>query len=253
MSDEPRRVAVVTGSARPWGLGREVALGLARRGYDIAVVDLRKDWGEDAIETIEGDTASRAKYYHVDVSSRSDVEKMVSGTVSDFGSLDVLVNNAAVIVNEPIIDFTDEQFDRQMNINFRGTALCSQAALRVMSEQGHGNIVNISSMGIAQPPRGIATYVASKAAVAGFSKVLAIEAARYNVIVSTVAPGVMLTAMGSETGPTEEAAERGARHQLLKRPMHPSEVADVVIYAATTTSPALTGQILYAAGGSYFG
>jgi NAD(P)-dependent dehydrogenase (short-subunit alcohol dehydrogenase family) len=190
----------------------------------------------------------------VDVSSRTQVEQMVSDVVRDMGSIDVLVNNAAVIVREPILEYTDEMFDRQMNINFRGTALCSQAALRVMKEQGRGgNIVNVSSMGIIAPPPGIALYVASKAAIAGFSRVLALEAARYKVNVSIVAPGVMNTAMGRDSGPTVEEADRMSRGQLLKRPLEPDEVADAVIYAATTSSPALTGQILWASGGSYFG
>jgi NAD(P)-dependent dehydrogenase (short-subunit alcohol dehydrogenase family) len=138
-----------------------------------------------------------------------------------------------------------------MNVNLRGTALCCQAVIGQMRKQNYGRIVNIASGGAIQPVRGLAIYCASKAGVIAYSKVLAREVARDGIVVTVVAPGVMHTKMGSETGPTEEDFERSGRKQLLKRPLYPSEVAEVVVLAATHPSHVLTGQTLHANGGGY--
>ena len=138
-----------------------------------------------------------------------------------------------------------------MNINLRGTALCCQAVLAQMRKQQYGRIVNISSGGAVQPVKGLAIYCASKAGVIAYSKVLAREVARDGIFVTIVAPGVMHTKMGSEAAPTQEDFERSGRRQLLGRPLYPSEVAEVVVLAATHPSHVLTGQTLHANGGGY--
>jgi 3-oxoacyl-[acyl-carrier protein] reductase len=246
------KVAIVTGAARPWGMGRCVARTLAQKGYDIAVVDVRRDWGEDAVREIGALPGRQAAYFETDISKRGAVEQMVRDVVARFGRVDTLVNNAAVIRRERLEDLTDEAMDFQMDVNFRGTVLCSQAVLAVLRSQGDGgSIVNVASGGVVQPLKGLAIYTASKAAVIGFSRVLAVEAARDNVIVNVVSPGVMHTAMGSESGPPDELYDASGRHQLLHRPLDPQEVADVVVYAATSGNPALTGQVLHAVGGTY--
>jgi 3-oxoacyl-[acyl-carrier protein] reductase len=246
------KVAIVTGAARPWGMGRCVARRLAEKGYDIAIVDVRRDWGEDAVREIRQLPGRDAAYFETDVSQRTSVEKMVRDVVEHFGRIDTLINNAAVIRRQRMEELTDDAIDFQMNINFRGTVLCSQAVLNVLRSQGSGgSIVNVASGGVVQPLKGLAIYTASKAAVIGFSRVLAVEAARDNIVVNVVNPGVMNTAMGSESGPEEEHYHQQGRHQLLQRPLDPQEVADVVVYAATCGSPALTGQVLHAVGGTY--
>lgn len=148
-------------------------------------------------------------------------------------------------------DITDEHFDQVMNINFRGTMLTCQAVVPHMRKQGGGRIVNIASGGALQPIRGLSIYSASKAAVITFSKILAQEVARDNIVVTIVAPGVMHTAMGSESAPSQEEFERQGKHQLFRRPLYPAEVAEVVVYAATHSTHVLTGQTLHANGGGY--
>jgi 3-oxoacyl-[acyl-carrier protein] reductase len=246
-----QRVGIVTGGGRRWGMGWQIAIGLANQGLDLAIADIREDWGKEAAESIKAETGRRVIFVKTDVSKRDSAQAMAAKVIAEFGRVDVLVNDAAIDPGQPAEDFTDELFDRIMNVNLRGTALCCQAVIPQMRKQNYGRIVNISSGGAVQPVRGLAIYCASKAGVIAYSKVLAREVARDGIVVTVVAPGVMHTKMGSETGPTEEDFERSGRKQLLKRPLYPSEVAEVVVLAATHPSHVLTGQTLHANGGGY--
>jgi 3-oxoacyl-[acyl-carrier protein] reductase len=246
-----QRVGIVTGGGRRWGMGWQIAMGLAHQGLDLAIADIREDWGKEAAESIKAETGRRVIFVKTDVSKRASAQAMAATVIAEFGRIDVLVNDAAIDPGQPAEDFTDELFDRIMNVNLRGTALCCQAVIAQMRKQNYGRIVNISSGGAIQPVRGLAIYCASKAGVIAYSKVLAREVARDGIVVTVVAPGVMHTKMGSETGPTEEDFERSGRKQLLKRPLYPAEVADIVVLAATHPSHVLTGQTLHANGGGY--
>jgi len=250
MSDE-NKVAIVTGAGRRWGMGYQIALGLAKKGLDIAVADLRDDWGKESADAIKGETGRRVIFVKTDVSSRPSVAAMVAAVAKEYGRIDALVNDAAIAPRATVDEITDEHFDAVMNINFRGTMLCCQAVLPHMRKQGDGRIVNIAAGGALEPLKGIAIYSASKAAVIIFSKILAREVARDNIVVTVVAPGVMHTAMGSESAPTQEEFELRGKHQPFKRPLYPAEVAEVVVYAATSSSHVLTGQTLHANGGGY--
>ncbi len=246
-----QRVGIVTGGGRRWGMGWQIAMGLANKGLDLAIADIREDWGKEAAESIKAETGRRIIFVKTDVSKRDSVQAMAAKVIAEFGRVDVLVNDAAIDPGQPAEEFTDELFDRIMNVNLRGTALCCQAVIAQMRKQNYGRIVNIASGGAIQPVRGLAIYCASKAGVIAYSKVLAREVARDGIVVTVVAPGVMHTAMGSETAPTQEDFERSGRKQLLKRPLYPSEVAEVVVLAATHPSHVLTGQTLHANGGGY--
>ena len=232
-------------------MGREIALGLARKGHDIAVIDVRDDWGQEAVEAIKKETGQRASYVKTDISKRSDVENMVAAVIKELGHIDVLVNNAAIVKTQPIERMTDELLDRMFAINFRGTILCCQAVIEPMRRQKGGRIVNIGSAitaGPTPPLRGLGLYAASKGAAMALTKILALELAADNIMVTMVAPGFMHTAQGTESPPTEEDFKRG-RRQLMGRPLFPAEVADVVVYAATCPSHAITGQTIHANGG----
>jgi 3-oxoacyl-[acyl-carrier protein] reductase len=248
---EQRKVAIVTGAARPWGMGREIALALARKGHDIAVVDVRDDWGAEAVEAIEKETGGRAIYVKTDISKRSDVAAMVTAVLKELGRIDVLVNNAGIVKTQRIEKMTDELLEQMFAVNFRGTVLCCQAVIEPMRRQKGGRIVNIGSAvtaGPTPPLRGLGLYAATKGAAMALTKVLALELAPDNIMVTMVAPGFMHTAQGSESPPTEEDFKRG-RRQLMGRPLYPAEVAEVVAYAATCPSHAITGQTIHANGG----
>jgi NAD(P)-dependent dehydrogenase (short-subunit alcohol dehydrogenase family) len=129
------RVAIVTGAARPWGLGRCTALGLATKGLDIAVVDFRVDWGNDAVSAIKEKHGRNAIYVRTDLRQRSDINAMVERVLREFGRIDVLVNVAAIGLGERVADMTEEMSEQIFRTNFWDTALCCQAVLKQMRSQ----------------------------------------------------------------------------------------------------------------------
>ena len=249
--NEQSKVAIVIGAARPWGLGRSTAMGLANKGMDIVVADVRDDWGKEAVDAIAAETGRRAVYVHTDIAQRDSVEAMVKRATDEFGRIDVLVNSAAIVRNERLENMTDETFDQVMNINLRGTYLTCQAVVPTMRKQMSGRIVNVASGSAVQPLKGLGIYSASKAGVIAFSKVIAWELARYGIVVLTVAPGNMVTQMGADEGPAEEDFTGEFRASPFLRRLHPDEVAEVVVYGATSESPVLAGQLLHANIGTY--
>ncbi len=247
MSD--KRVAIVTGAGRPWGMGRQTALQLAEKGLDVAVVDLREDWGRDAADTVAKQTGRRTLYIKTDISKRADVQSMVARVINELGRVDVLINNAAIPIGQPIAEFTEETFHKVINVNLLGAMLCSQAVLKPMKDQKYGRIVNIASGAAVKSYKGAALYAAAKAGLIAFTRVLALEAAP-EIVVTAVAPGWVHTAMGSEQPPSDKDFAMGIQDNPFGRPLWPSEVADVIVYAATSPHHALTGQTLHARGGS---
>jgi NAD(P)-dependent dehydrogenase (short-subunit alcohol dehydrogenase family) len=125
-----KRVAIVTGAARPWGLGRCTAMGLAAKGFDLAVADMRDDWGEEAAAAIRSETETKAAYVKTDLRQRSDIEAMVARVIREFGRIDVLANVAAICPSERIEDLKEETYERVFRTNFLGTAFCCQAVLK---------------------------------------------------------------------------------------------------------------------------
>ena len=246
------RVAIVTGAARPWGLGRCTALGLAAKGFDIAVVDFRDDWGAEAVSVIKQQHGRNAIYVRTDLRQRGDIHAMVERVLREFGRIDVLANVAAIGLSERVEDMTQETYEQTFGTNFWGPALCCQAVLKQMRSQKSGHIVNIASGGAITPYQSFALYGAAKAAVIQFSKVLAMEEVKNGIVVTIVSPGPMHTAMGRESGPTEEDLRQlGAAYSMpLGRPCYPEEVAEVIVFAATNSSNVLTGQTLHARGGA---
>ena len=243
--------AIVTGAARPWGLGRAAAFALAKRGFNLVLADLKDDWGADAAQDIAVQTGRRAVYVHTDVSSKTSVSSLVARAVQEYGRIDVLANIAGITARVPIEQMEESAFDRLIAVNLKGTFLLCQAVIPIMRKQGGGHIVNIASGGAFQPLKRIGVYSATKAGVVAFSKVLAWEVAADNIIVTVVAPGRVPTAMGDDNAPTEETREMATRGQPFRRANTPDEVAEVIAYAATLESPILTGQTLHANGGAY--
>jgi 2-hydroxycyclohexanecarboxyl-CoA dehydrogenase len=244
-----QKVAIVTGAARPWGLGYQIALDLAKKGLDVAIADLREDWGQESAAKIAAQTGQQVLFVKTDVSRRGDVQQMVVRVAKQLGRIDVLVNNAAIEVRQKIADFSEELFDRMMAVNLKGAIFCCQAVIPEMRKAGGGRIVNVGSGGAFMPLPGLTIYAATKAGLTIMSKVLAWEVVRDKIVVTVVAAGRMLTAMGAETGPDEQEAKQRALGQPWGRALSPSEVSDVVVYAATNPSHVLTGQTLHANGG----
>src|SRR6266851_968447 len=140
-----RKAAIVTGAARPWGLGRATAMVLARRGFDVAIADIRDDWGGEGAESIAKETGQRAIYIKTDVSKRAEVYAMVDRVVGEFGRVDVLVNDAAIGIGKPFEEFTDEDFHKVIGVNLLGPMLCTQAVIKPMKARKYGRITSIAS------------------------------------------------------------------------------------------------------------
>ena len=243
------KVVIVTGAGRPWGLGRATAEEFAKRNFNVAVVDIRDDWGEDAAKVVR-DKGRESLYIRTDLQRPDDVQAMVDRVVREFGRVDVLANVAAICPSERVSDLRLETFEQVIRTNLLGTMLTCQAVLKPMRAQKEGRIINVASGGALRPYEGLAIYGASKAGVIQFSKVLALEEAPNNIVVTVVAPGYMHTAMGRESGPNEEDFQAGAIGQPFGRPLYPAEVAEVIVLAATVGSHVLTGQTLHARGGA---
>ena len=248
---QSRTVAVITGAARQWGLGRATALALARKGIDIVIADVREDWAREAVAAIEGETGRAPLFVKTDVTKRASVTAMVRTVVEARGRIDILANIAGVVARERIEEATDQTFDRLVNVNLRGTFLACQAVVPIMRRQRSGRIVNISSGAAVQPVKGLGIYAATKAGVNIFSKVLAWEVAPYGIVVTVVAPGRIITNMGQETGPKEEDFTAEVRGSPYMRAQRPEEVASVVVFAATEPGIAMAGQTFHANGGAY--
>ena len=251
-----REVAVITGSGRPWSLGRACAVLLASKGVDIAVVDLRADWGREAVAAVE-QAGAKGFFAHTDISRRDDVAAMVAAVLDEFGRIDTLINSAAVVENRSLDEISDEHFDRVIGINLHGTVLTCQAVAPIMRRLGRGRIINIASGAAVRPLRTTGVYSASKAAVVGFSRVLALELAEDDIVVNVVAPGTMGNAMGSERGP-EVRGDVGSAKLAAALPAQPfgtlpttNQVADLIAYLATSDSPILAGQTLHANAGAW--
>ena len=184
------RTAVVTGGAS--GIGEATAQVLAGAGANVVAGDID---GEGAQRTVEGivGAGGAAVALRTDVTSKADVDALVDLGVSEFGRVDAVVNVAGIAMDGLIKDATEEQFDRVMAINAKGTLFGCQAALRVMAEQGSGSIVNVSSTAIDTPAPKYGLYAMTKAAVAQLTMTLAIEAGRYGIRVNTIAPGATVT------------------------------------------------------------
>ena len=208
------KTAYVTGGAR--GIGKAVALGLARNGVDVAIVDIDRDAAAAVAAGIKG-MGRRSMAISCDVTDPSDVTAMVGSIVSEWGRLDIAFNNAGICINVPAEDMSYEQWKKVTDINLNGVFLTSQAAGRVMIKQKGGVIINTASMSghIVNVPQPQCAYNASKAAVIMLTKSLAVEWAPYNVRVNSLSPGYIATEM-TKAAPEEWKSPLGGSDSRRK-------------------------------------
>jgi NAD(P)-dependent dehydrogenase (short-subunit alcohol dehydrogenase family) len=243
------RTAIVTGAKR--GIGRSVALALADAGADVAICG--RDLEDGALlavaEEIRG-LGRRSVAVQADTSKKADVERMVESVMSEFGKIDVLVNNAGIILWETnIVDLQEEDWDRIMDTNLKGNFLCAQAVAREMIAAKSGAIINITSMGATRAKRGAGPYNCSKAGARILTKVLALELAPHNVRVNAIAPGWVRTDMNKAYRANEEIEATMARRVPLGRLSEPEDVGDVAVFLASDRANYITGQEITVDGG----
>jgi len=238
------KVALVTGSAR--GLGQAIALKLAEAGADIALCDLNAEWLEETAEKVKA-LGRRAECYGVNVAEGESVSAGIKAIEKDFGKIDILVNNAGITKDGLMMRMSEDDWDAVLNVNLKGTFLCTKAAMRGMMKQRSGTIVNIASVIGLMGNAGQANYAASKGGVIAFSKTVAKELSSRNVRCNAVAPGFIRTAMTD--GLDEEVQNKMKELIPLSRFGEPEDVANVVLFLASDASAYVTGQVISTCGG----
>jgi len=237
---------LVTGAAQ--GIGKAVALLLARNGADIVVSDINLEKAEETAKEIQA-VGRKAIATKVDVASLGDVERMVQAVIEHFGHIDILINNAGITRDKLILRMAEEDWDAVLNINLKGTFNCTKVVVRHMSKQRSGKIVSIASVVGEMGNAGQANYSASKAGVIGFTKTIAREFAQRGINVNAIAPGYIETPM-TEALP-EKAKEELRRLIPMERLGRPEDVAEAVLFLVSEASGYITGQVLNVNGGIY--
>ncbi|WBL16851.1 SDR family NAD(P)-dependent oxidoreductase [Sutcliffiella sp. NC1] len=242
------KVAIVTGGAR--GIGKAIVNALLECGAQVAVIDLAPS-PESLHEKI--------LYFQADITESSIVNGYVDQTVKHFGRLDILVNNAGISSMDYVVDIKEEDWDRVLDVNAKSVYLWSQAVAQYLIKQGQGGkIINIASQAGKNGYRLMGSYVASKHAVMGFTKVMALELAKHAINVNAVCPGIVETDMkrservigGQLRGLNAHAIEMEDISQVpLGRTAKPEDVANVVIFLTSRFSDYMTGQGVNVTGG----
>jgi len=242
------RTAIVTGARR--GIGRAIALALAKAGANVVVSDISQEDCEKVVTEIEG-LGRRGLALKCNVTSRTEVEDMVMRTVAEFGRLDILVNNAGIIAFKPFLELTDEDWDNIMNVNLKGQFICAQGAAKEMIKNKWGRIINIASIssggcGIAFPL--IAHYTASKGGVMALTEALALELTPRGINVNAICPGAIDTDMAKgvkESGQLEQVLLRIPKGRLGK----PEDIANLAVFLASEKSDYISGAAIVIDGG----
>jgi len=249
MQEHPKyknRTALITGAGR--GMGRSVAELLAERGARVVINDTKIELAEDVAKALN-ETGTQAWAIAGNVANAEDVRNMIAQIVEQFGVVDILVNNAGVLRPTKVIDIPEDEWDFVVNVNLKGTFLCSQAVLPAMQKSGWGRIINFSSTaGKNVSTVGGAHYTAAKAGILGFTRHLAKEVASDGITVNAVCPGLIDTEMVRATI-SDERVRAYAESFPIQRLGHPEEVAELVAFLASEQAAYITGASLDINGG----
>ena len=240
------KVALVTGSGR--GIGKAIALTLAKRGADIVINDLDMDNAAHTVEEIKA-LGRKAIAIKADVSSEVEVEEMIKECINHFGRIDILVNNAGLVSTKLLQDTTVQDWDRIMSINLKGVFLCTKAVYPYMMDQKSGKIINIASVAGKRGGGlfGKSAYSASKGGVISFTKAVAREAGEYGINVNAVTPGFTDTEMVK--GMSQDQKENVVNSIPMRRAGKPEDIAKAVCFLASSDSDYISGEIMDVDGG----
>lgn len=245
------KVALVTGAAR--GIGRAIAQAYAEHGAHVIVADINSDGAQAVADSISTAGGPKSMAVTMDVSHPESVQRGMEATVEEFGRIDILVNNAAILLADYIIDCPLENWQAVFKVNMEGTFLCSQAAARHMIKQGDGGcIINIASASARKADPKHAAYSASKAAIICFTRILALELGEHGIRANAILPGATETEMLQ--GVFEEVP--GIREVLIGRTVlgklgDPRDQANAAVFLASDMASHITGEHLIVSGGEF--
>ncbi len=237
--------ALITGASK--GIGRSIALKYAENGANVAFTYLSSvEKGEALVAELEA-FGVKAKGYRSDASDFDAAQQLITDMVSEFGSLDILINNAGITRDNLLMRMTEEHWDEIMNINLKSCFNTVKASSRTMMKQRAGSIINMSSVVGVKGNPGQANYAASKAGIIGFSKSIALELGSRNIRCNAIAPGFIETEM---TDVLDEKTVQSWRDAIpLKRGGQPEDVADACVFLGSDMSTYITGQVIQVDGG----
>jgi 3-oxoacyl-[acyl-carrier protein] reductase len=240
------KISLVTGGGQ--GIGRAIALKLAREGSHVAVVDVNLEKAREVASELES-MGRKALALKVDVVDQKETEEMAERVVSGLGALHILVNNAGITKDALVLRMKEDEWDMVLDVNLKGPYNCTRAAVKLMSKQRWGRIVNIASIVGLMGNAGQGNYSASKAGLIGFTKTVAREFATRGITCNAVAPGFIETRM-TEALP-EKVREELSRQIPMGRLGTPDDVADAVVFLASDAAAYITGHVLSVNGGMY--
>lgn len=239
------KTALITGASK--GIGRAIAKKFAEEGANVAFTYLSSVEKGQALEAELQAAGVKAKGYRSDASDYAAAEALVNQVVTDFGSLDAVVNNAGVTKDGLLMRMSEEQWDTVININLKSVFNVTKAATRTLMKQKSGTIINLTSVVGIRGNAGQANYAASKAGIIGFTKSVALELGSRNIRSNAIAPGFIETEMTGELD--AKVVEEWKQSIPLKRSGSPDDVADCAVFLASDLSKYITGQVLQVDGG----
>jgi 3-oxoacyl-[acyl-carrier protein] reductase len=237
------KIAIVTGSGQ--GIGRVIARTFAEAGADLVIADIRMDTAEATATDIRS-LQRKAFTFQVDVRDKNQVDEMVTKTIEKFGCIDILVNNAGFgHMTVPLVEMSEEEWDKCVTLNLKSTFLCCKAVSRVMMRQKRGTIINMASMAaLGAYPMG-ANYSAAKAAIKNLTETLSVELGPHNIRVNALAPGVIETQLTAELYKKRpELKEQRLKNVPLRRLGTPEDVANVALFLASDASNYISGETI---------
>ena len=242
------KVALVTGAGSQKGMGRAIAMTLSGEGCDIVAADIDLEGARKTAADIVA-AGRKAIAVKVDITSKAEVDAMVKTALEQFGKIDILVNNAgAISATKPFTETNEAEWDRDININYRGIIYCTKAVIDHMIPRKTGKIINISSIGGRMGSAHAAVYNGAKAAVIGFTKSVAAGVAPSGINVNSVAPGLVLSNFGDGLPPGME--ERAKEHVPIRRITEVQDIANTVVFLASDVSRNIVGQTIGVDGGA---
>ena len=238
------KTTLITGAAR--GIGRAIALRFAEEGSNIAFTDLAIDDDAKAVEKAIRDYGVKGKAYASDASKFDETEKVVNKVINEFGTIDVLVNNAGITMDTILLRMTEQQWDTVINVNLKSVFNFTKAVQKIMLKNRSGSIINMSSVVGVAGNAGQTNYSASKAGIIGFTKSVAIEFGSRNIRCNALAPGYIITEMTKRL--PEEYRLKWENMIPMKRGGTPEEVANVALFLASDLSSYISGQVIHVCG-----